>query len=235
MERKFVLSVVEMRASGRSGKHFMLHQPTEKDLRKQHKEYCQNFFVGEGSSADCEYIKTVSTPTPVKEFCPIDKKWQTEKCSQLGVELISSIPSKPKQKMTISSKPETIVEVVPDGNCFFRSICYWLTGAMDQHHNIRSAFMKEKWSEQGKQIVGKDYENYIKKFRMNEEGTWATENEIFATADLLETTIMIFTKGTKEYEWVTHNPSIPDRVNSVKKLYLKNECNHYEPVTKLSK
>jgi hypothetical protein len=70
---------------------------------------------------------------------------------------------------------------------------------------------------------------------MNEEGTWATENEIFATADLLETTIMIFTKGTKEYEWVTHNPSIPDRVNSVKKLYLKNECNHYEPVTKLSK
>ena len=74
---------------------------------------------------------------------------------------------------------------------------------MEQRHNIRSAvvaFMEEKWLEQGKWIVGKDYENYIKKFWMNEEGTWATENEIFATADLLETTIMIFTKGTKEHE-----------------------------------
>ena len=54
------------------------------------------------------------------------------------------------------------VEVVPDGNCFFRSICYWLTGTMNQHHEVRLAvvsFMKEKWSEQGKRTVGKHFHN----------------------------------------------------------------------------
>jgi hypothetical protein len=33
---------------------------------------------------------------------------------------------------------------------------------------------------------------------MDKEGTWATENEIFATADLLETTIMVFTKKARK-------------------------------------
>ncbi len=37
--------------------------------------------------------------------------------------------------------------------------------------------------------MGKDYSNYLEKSQMEEEGTWATENEIFAIADLLETTL----------------------------------------------
>jgi hypothetical protein len=69
---------------------------------------------------------------------------------------------------------------------------------MEQHHNIRSAvvcFMKEKWSKQRKRIVGKDFEQYLTTFRMDEEETWATENEIFAK-------IMVFTKCTQGYKWV---------------------------------
>jgi hypothetical protein len=42
---------------------------------------------------------------------------------------------------------------------------------------------------------------------MEKEGTWVTDKEIFATADLLKTTIMVFTKGMERYKWVTHNPS----------------------------
>jgi hypothetical protein len=42
---------------------------------------------------------------------------------------------------------------------------------------------------------------------MDEEETWATENEIFATTDLLETKIMVFTKCTQGYKWVTHAQS----------------------------
>jgi hypothetical protein len=64
------------------------------------------------------------------------------------IDLISPIPSQRKQKMTISSKPASNFEVVPDGNWVFsRCICCWLTGATEQRHNIRSAvvfFMKEK-------------------------------------------------------------------------------------------
>ena len=42
---------------------------------------------------------------------------------------------------------------------------------------------------------------------MEEEGIWATENEIFATPDLLKTTIMVFTEGMQRHKWVKHNPS----------------------------
>jgi hypothetical protein len=53
-----------------------------------------------------------------------------------------------------------------------------------------------------------------------DEETWAIENETFATTDLLETKIMVCTKCTQGYKWVTHNPST--QVNSVQKLYLIN-------------
>ena len=234
VDKKFVLSTVEMKASGKQ--YLQLHQPTEKDLQKEHKEYSRKFFsVGE---TEIEHIATYPSTTPVKQFCHVGREWQVQKCLQLGIELISPISSKNKQKMTIYSKPMSRVEVVPDGDCFFRSICYWLTGTMDQHHKVRLAvvsFMKEKWSEQGKRIVGKHFQTYLTKFKMDDDGTWATETEIFATADLLKTTIMVFTKGTESYKWVTHSPSKREKGDSAKKLYLINECNHYEPVTRLCK
>ncbi len=54
VEKQFVLSVVEMRLSG---KHFVLHQATKKELRKKHKEYCNKFFL-EAMTTTCQH----STP-----------------------------------------------------------------------------------------------------------------------------------------------------------------------------
>ena len=70
---------------------------------------------------------------------------------------------------------------------------------------------------------------------MDDDGTWDTETEIFATAYLLKTTIMVFTKATENYKWVTHSPSKREKGDSAKKLYLINECNNYEPVSRLCK
>ena len=72
VDKRFVLSLVEM---GASGKHFVLHQPTEEDLRKEFKEYYQKFFAEpeESNSADCKYVTTVSPLASVAEFCPVDK------------------------------------------------------------------------------------------------------------------------------------------------------------------
>ena len=236
VDRKFILSGVEMRASG---KHFELIHPTEKELTKKHRDYCKEFFIAEKSGSDCD-ITTMSPPNPITEFSPIDKKWQTAKCSELKLKFNATIPSKP-QNMSIFSPPEQKVDVIPDGNCFFRSICYWLTGdiAMKEHQKIRSAvvsFMREKWCKQGKRIVGRNYDDYLQNARMEEEGTWATENEIFATADLLGTTIMVFTEGMTKYKWVTHNPStLKGKGCSEQKIYLINECKHYQPVIGICK
>ena len=183
-------------------------------------------------------MTTLSPPTPVNEFSPINKKWQRVKCSELELKVKATVPAV-IQSMTVFSSPEKKVEVIPDGNCFFRSICYWLTGDIDmkEHHKVHSAvvyFMRNKWHEQGKQIVGKDYSNYLEKSQMEEEGTWATENEIFATAYLLETTIMVLTKGMARYKWVTNNPStLGERDCSKQKIYLLNKCKHYQPVIRI--
>ena len=236
VDRKFVLSAVQMRASG---KHFELHHPNEKELSRKQQQYCKQFFVPESSSDDCE-VTTLPPPNPVNEFSPIDKKWQTAKCYELELKFSAVIPAK-NQNMSIFSTPEKKVEVIPDGNCFFRSICYWLTGDVDmkEHHKVRSAvvsFMKEKWQKEGKRIVGKDYNKYLEKSHMEEEGTWATENEIFATADMLGTTIMVLTEGTEKYKWVTHNPStVGQRGSSRQKIYLINKCKHYQPVIRICK
>ena len=96
VDQKFVLSTVEMKASGKQ--YFQLHQPTEKTLQKKHKEYSRKFFsVGE---TEIEHIATYPPTTSVKQFCHVGREWQVRKCLQLGIELILPISSKNKQKMT---------------------------------------------------------------------------------------------------------------------------------------
>jgi hypothetical protein len=40
VDKRFLLSAVEMRASG---KHFELHYPTKKELSRKYQEYCKKF------------------------------------------------------------------------------------------------------------------------------------------------------------------------------------------------
>ena len=72
----------------------------------------------EKSGSDNCDITTMSLPTPINKFSPIDKKWQTAKWFEIKLEFNATIPSKP-QSMSISRTPEQKVEVIPDGNCFF--------------------------------------------------------------------------------------------------------------------
>ena len=103
--------------------------------------------------------------------------------------------------------------------------------AMKEHQKIRSAlvsFMSEKWRKQGKRIVGRNYNDYLENLRMEEEGTWATGNEISVTAVLLGTTIMVLTQGMERHKWVTHNPStLKGKGCPKQRIYLINECEHY--------
>ena len=46
VDRKFIVSAVEMRASG---KHFELIHATEKELTKKHQDYCKEIFFAEKS------------------------------------------------------------------------------------------------------------------------------------------------------------------------------------------
>ena len=109
----------------------------------------------------------VLPPTPVSKFASISKKWQTAKCSKLELKFHAIIPAI-IQSMSIFTKPDQQIEVIPDRKFFFRSICYWLTGDIDmkEHQKVCSAvvsFMREKWHQQRKRIVGKNYQSLFGK------------------------------------------------------------------------
>lgn len=65
---------------------------------------------------------------------------------------------------------------------------------------------------------------------------WKTRGWKRKTANLLGTTIMVFTEGMERYKWVTHNPStLKGKDCSEQKIYLINECKHYQPVIGICK
>ncbi|XP_056102196.1 uncharacterized protein LOC130081238 [Rhinichthys klamathensis goyatoka] len=69
-------------------------------------------------------------------------------------------------------------------------------------------------------------EDYLIQSRVYYSGSWVTEIDIFASADLFKTTIMTFNDG----RWNAHKPTGEVIVNNA--IYLKNcNGNHYEVVT----
>ena len=79
-EKKFILSAVEMRTSG---KLFKLHLPAEKELSRKQQEYCKKFLIAESESDGCDAdMPTLSAPTPVKEFSRINKTLANSKVFQ---------------------------------------------------------------------------------------------------------------------------------------------------------
>ena len=73
---------------------------------------------------------------------------------------------------------------------------------------------EDEWKERGRNIVGRDIDEYLTMVRMNDSGVWATETEIHAMANLLLTTIFVYyTYDEKNYEWLPHYPLITPVTN----------------------
>ena len=134
----------------------------------------------------------------------------------------------------ILSKPSYERKIVGDGNCFFRAISFSVTNSEDYHHVMRSAvcthlnqnqelfkaFLRDNvWS----------VENHLLSSKMSENGTWATEVEIFAMAHLLNVEIYTYTNG----HWLRFSPNDVDSCmqSTVGAIYLSH-CgqNHYNVV-----
>ena len=70
-------------------------------------------------------------------------------------------------------------------------------------------------------------QDYVTKSRMYYSGSWATEMDIFAAADFLETTIMTLNGG----RWNAHRPATTDSQSCTENgIYLNHTGNHYEVV-----
>ena len=122
-----------------------------------------------------------------------------------------------------------------DGNCFFRSICYIITGSEDQHLAVRTAtvdHLRELSEFQCNLTEHPNVQQYIQESHMYANGIWATTNEMMAVAHMLRT--CIFSYSMADATWHGFTPQeVEDDFNddgANMAMYIRHPHNHFDVV-----
>ncbi|KAI6649016.1 hypothetical protein LOD99_6899 [Oopsacas minuta] len=131
------------------------------------------------------------------------------------------------------SKPARIYRTKGDGNCYFRSISYILTGSEDSHIIIRNKVVHHmcgSLSETLRKYLSQTVANYVSESAIDSSGVWATEAEILATANLIQHDIVVYAKSGDSMEWLTYPASFTLTETTETALYLENLAEHFNIV-----
>lgn len=167
-------------------------------------------------------------------FTPLNAVFKKDVCQKLNIPYIYNENSSDFQSSkTNMTRPRLEKKIAGDGNCFFRAVSCSLSNSEDFHNVIRAAVCEHMMENNDLFIPFLDGEqcikNYLSSSEMPQEGTWATEIEIFATAHLLNIDIYTFSRGS----WIRFSvddiePSVQVRSGSI---YLNHQHqNHYNVV-----
>ncbi|XP_065837259.1 ATP-dependent DNA helicase pif1-like [Oscarella lobularis] len=119
--------------------------------------------------------------------------------------------------------------IVGDGKCYFRTVSKAAFGTEDHHLALRLQivnFMAEYKSVFEMFCCNTEYEAHISKLR--QEGAWATQAEIHATATLFQIDVSIFTWMGKEWTWNTYKQRFDITVPALIRLPVNRiEIQHY--------
>ena len=192
-------------------------------------------------------------------YKPGDHNWQQQVTQQLGIENCVENFHDTQPEITLGN-PNTLVHILGDGNCFFRSISYYLFGTENQHELIRQLIIsymltipnefesivmpryqnslpKQKFSARKTKPV-ETLQGYINNSNMTRSGTWATECEILSTASLLNTNIYIYSCYGHQWKWLRYSPKdiLPNANPHNKAIYLSHtNQNHFDCVIGVDK
>jgi len=130
------------------------------------------------------------------------------------------------------SNPCGIFKMKGDGNCYFRAVSYALVGDQEQHQITRQ-IIAEWMTKNEVQIDNHFGSEYLNESHMEEDGMWATEAEILATAALLNTDLQIYCESGKSLKWLRYKSSVLGKLSKTKKcIFLDNSSgNHFNYVT----
>lgn len=175
---------------------------------------------------------TAVEPAPTMTFWPVDSDWQQQRATSLGCRVYRRHRTADRVDHQTSQEPAETFVVKGDGNCFFRCLSYAVTGAQTAHSHLRS--LTVQWMNENTDNVTNlsQNEHYVENSNMKQEGTYATEVEIFAAATLLNTTIWTFSPFGTKHQWQRHNPvSDPTTMPSTERaIYLSNFGEHFNVV-----
>ena len=180
-------------------------------------------------------------------FEPVAALWQKSRAKALDFDLDNIrryLASSKPFFISVLEPPQTSASIRGDGNCYFRCLSHILTGTQSYHKYLRqavTAYILEHHDFFSEFSGSRHRDGYLRSSRMHEEGTWATEIEIIATASMLATDICVFSPCSRDkadnviYKWLIYRAQGAlrplGRLRKVRaKMYISNEHDHYTPV-----
>ncbi|XP_046381067.2 uncharacterized protein LOC124152241 [Haliotis rufescens] len=190
--------------------------------------------LDEHENSQDDSVEIINIDQNAMLFCPISSDVCEQLCEQLHIQH-HCLPKCQDHEFGVEiGEPCRTVHIEGDGNCFFRSLSFAISGKENNHRKVRLAVVAHlrEHAESFRPFLRSGYdsvEQYISQSRMWYVGTWATELEMFAAANLLGTDICTFTDN----RWLRYPSSQinTDSPNTGRCIYLNHVGgSHYEVV-----
>ena len=192
-------------------------------------------------SKSVKKLKTSPNDIPEEDlFRPITIKWR-HKINQdiLLLKLDFEHPSEFTKTTYIKLRNcilKKTISIIPDGNCLYRSISWWLTCKEDFHGFIRTKLVDYmESSSPSKQYIknktNESIEEYLARNNTIMSTVWGGDVELFSMAIWLQTDVYVYINdGWDKFSFKGFNPKVGRNIASSQAIYLRNEASHYEPI-----
>lgn len=167
---------------------------------------------------------------PTRTFNPLPPLARKNLCAALGLTFNKIVYYGRTKDL---GQPRRFYKTKGDGNCYFRAICYILTGSEKDHSLLREKVihhMRTSLSTELRNYLNHNVNNYLDTSCMSQDSVWATDAEIMATANLLSCDIVVHTKVGDSMDWLTYTASFHLHATSETALYLENKLDHFDVV-----
>ena len=182
------------------------------------------------NSADGSIIEISNHTVDTVLYLPVCRDWQNNMCS-----LSKRIGEKKGKNLWILLRTKLLVYVVAkdDGNCFFRTVAQEITGRQEDHARVlvTSSYMAHNPAQLSCYLTSSEtMGQYLRTTKMDQQKVWATEIEIYGTANLLGTTTFVYCPSGTSNKWLRFAPKEchDDNSHARECLYLCNLSEHFE-------
>lgn len=173
-----------------------------------------------------EYVN--EKPKPTRKYNPLPRNERKKLAAAL-----TSTKSVDFGQPAELSEPKKRYTTKSDGSCYFRSISYTITGSEKSHTTIRDRVvehMNKNLNAKLAAYLDKNVDEYLSTSKMSQDGVWATDAEIMATASLIGSDIVVYAKAGQTMQWLRYPASFSLQKQTDHAIYLENQCEHFNVV-----
>ena len=201
---------------------------------------------------DEEIVETGIIRYVLPSFRPPHTEWQISTCKEWNFQFREELPYSyndilDNEESLFNYSPNLTQYIIGDGNCYFSTISYLITGSQDFHVEFRKLIIDNmlgdlsmscnKYLRTKYVYTQGNYRNvqdWVNKTGMRKSGKWATDLEVFATALLFNIDIWVFLGplGTRWIGFSGNGSTFEELVKAPTPngIYIRNVGNHYEPI-----